>query len=88
MPRSSSAIKALRSSRRKRSRNVDAKEALRKAVKAVRVAVSEKNKDAATQALRKAQQLLDKAVKTNLIHKNTSSRKKSRLSALVKTLTK
>jgi len=88
MPITKSAIKALRSSKRKRTRNVDAKDSLRDAVKAVRAAVVAKDLDKARDAFKKAQQLLDKAVKTNLIHKNTASRKKSRLSALVKTIVK
>lgn len=77
MPITKSAKKALRASKRKRVFNIARKEALKGAIKQVR---SSKNAD----ALSKAYQAIDKAVKRGLIKKNTASRKKSRLSAFLK----
>ena len=79
-----SAKKAIRGSQRKKVFNDRRKKALKEAVKEVRTLVASKDKKAVSAALSKAYQTIDKAAKTNLIKKNTASRKKSRLSALAK----
>ncbi len=78
-----SAKKAIRGSKRKKVFNDRRKKTLKEVVKEIRTLVSAKDKKAAQTLLSKAYQAIDKAAKTNLIKKNTASRKKSRLSALI-----
>ena len=59
---------------------------IRTFVKKVETAVASGNKDAATAALREAQPEMQRAAGKGVIHKNTVSRKISRLSARVKAL--
>lgn len=77
MPITSSAKKALRSSRRKRVFNVRRQEAMKKATKEVK-------KVNTKEALAAAYKAIDKAAKRGVLKKNTASRKKSRLSAQLK----
>ncbi len=51
--------------------------------KKVEAAVAEKNTEVAKTALNKAVTAIDKAVQKGIIHKNTASRKVSRLTKLV-----
>jgi small subunit ribosomal protein S20 len=83
MPITTSAKKALRASKRKRSFNVRKKDALSRTVKQVKKLVaSGKTKDA--QALMpQVQKIIDKSVKTGLLKKNTGARKKSRIVAMI-----
>lgn len=83
MPRIKSAKKAMRQARSRTIRNKDQRSALRTAVKRVRTATGA----AATQAYAAAVQLLDRAARKGLIHKNNAARHKSRLAAFVKTQT-
>ena len=80
MPRIKSAKKAMRQARARTVRNKDQRSALRTAVKRVRTATG----DAAAQAYAAAVQLLDRAARKGLIHKNNAARHKSRLAAFVK----
>ncbi|HEY0220642.1 MAG TPA: 30S ribosomal protein S20 [Candidatus Paceibacterota bacterium] len=84
MPITKSAKKALRSSKRKKSFNSKKKEELSKVIKEVKKLVEGKNVKEAKALMPKVQKILDKSVKTGLIKKNKASRKKSRLSALIK----
>ena len=86
MPITRSAKKALRASDRKREFNLRRKEKVNKTVKSVKKLVTANNKKEAVQALREAQKALDKAVKGKTLNKNTASRKKSRLSKMIKKL--
>lgn len=86
MPITSSAKKALRSSKRKRLVNLAAKEKLAKTVKSVKKLVVAKTKEGSKEALKLAYQALDKAAKNGVIKKNTASRKKSRLAKAIKKL--
>ena len=79
-----SAKKALRSSRRKRGFNLKKKELFNKAIKQVKKLVSEKKLDEARDFMPEVQKILDKSVKTGLLKQNTASRKKSRISAMIK----
>lgn len=79
-----SAKKAIRGSGRKKVFNDRRKKTFKDIVKEVRALVSAKDKKAAQVMLSKAYQAIDKAAKTKIIKKNTASRKKSRLSALIK----
>jgi small subunit ribosomal protein S20 len=86
MPITRSAKKALRSSLKKRDFNLARKGAAAKAVKEVKKLVAAGKKKEAAAALRLAQKALDKATKTHALDRNSASRKKSRLSAMVKKL--
>lgn len=80
MPQIKSAKKAMRQARSRTIRNKDQRSALRTAVKRVRAATGA----AAAQAYAAAVQLLDRAARKGLIHKNNAARHKSRLAAFVK----
>lgn len=82
MPKIKSAKKALRQARARTITNKGQTSALRTAVKRVRTAATAA---AATEAYGAAVQLLDRAARKGLIHKNNAARQKSRLAAFVKT---
>jgi len=84
MPITSSAKKALRASKHKKVFNLRRKNASNDVIKELRTLVADKKIKEAKALLPKAYQVLDKTVKTKLIKKNTASRLKSRLSALIK----
>lgn len=86
MPIIRSAKKALRSSKRKRFFNAKRKDAVYKSVKTFKKLVAEKKVTEAEKFFPTVQKALDKAVKTNYIKKNNASRKKSRLTSLLKKL--
>ena len=79
-----SAKKAYRQNLKRREKNARQKQALKKVLKDYRKLISAKNKEAAKNELPKVYKILDKAAKTGVIKKNTASRLKSRLSALIK----
>jgi len=78
-----SAKKALRQSAKRTIRNVKKKNTLKDLLKEVKDLVSENKKDDAKKLLPKVYKLLDKAAKTGIIKKNTSSRRKSRIAKLI-----
>ena len=86
MPITTSAKKALRSSSRKKDFNSNKKELLNKAIKNIKKLVSEKKLKEAKAFMSEVQKIIDKSVKTGILKKNTASRKKSRISALIKKL--
>lgn len=86
MPITRSAKKALRSSLTKREFNLRRKATVAKTTKSLKKLVVAGSKKEAEEALRQAQKALDKAVKARTLNKNTASRRKSRLSKLVKKL--
>jgi small subunit ribosomal protein S20 len=71
----------MRQARRRTVTNRAQRSALRTALKRVRGAA---NKQDATQAYTAAVQLLDRAARKGLIHKNNAARHKSRLSKFVR----
>jgi small subunit ribosomal protein S20 len=79
VPNSSSAKKRMRQAARRNERNRTARSALRTAIKKVRGAPAE----AAEAAYRQAEQLLDRAARKGLIHKNAAARGKQRLKRVV-----
>ena len=83
MPITSSAKKALRASKHKAVFNLKRKDAISDVVKKIKKLVAAKNIKEAEALMPKAYQAIDKACKTNLIHKNTASRKKSRLAKML-----
>ena len=84
MPITKSAKKALRASKTKRGFNMVKKELINKAVKQVRKLLADKKVKEALAMMPQVQKILDKSVKTGLLKKNTASRKKSRISAMIK----
>jgi len=86
MPITKSAKKALRQNKRRRVRNVRQSRSLKDEVKSLKKLVIAKDKKGANETLPKVYKALDKAVKTNLIKKNTASRMKSRLTKTVNKL--
>ncbi len=80
----SSAKKALRVSKRKRVFNMRRSDAMKTAIKSIRVLVAAKKASEAATFLPEAFRAIDKAAKTKYIKKNAASRYKSRLAALVK----
>jgi small subunit ribosomal protein S20 len=79
VPHSSSAKKRMRQAARRNERNKTVRSTLRTAVKRVRNAPA----GTAEAALRSAEQLLDRAARKGLIHKNAAARSKRRLRKVV-----
>jgi small subunit ribosomal protein S20 len=86
MPITSSAKKALRASDRKRVFNARRKKDVSVSIKSLKKLVASGDKKKAVEEMSKVQKALDKAVKGNTLKKNAASRKKSRLSKLIKKL--
>jgi small subunit ribosomal protein S20 len=84
MPNIKSAKKRLLTNEKARVRNKARISALRTAEKRYREAIAAGDIDQAKERLSIVHTHLDKAVKLGTIHKNKSSRKKSRLDALLK----
>lgn len=86
MPITTSAKKALRSSRRKREMNLRQKKLITDTVKKLRKLISEKNQKEATALFSQVQKVLDKGIKTGLLKANTAARKKSRFVKMIKSI--
>ncbi|MBL0388392.1 30S ribosomal protein S20 [Tumebacillus sp. ITR2] len=78
MPNIKSAVKRVKTTSTRTLRNAAAKSALRTSIKKFEAAVAANDANSAT-LLKQATRALDKAVSKGLLHKNTASRKKSRL---------
>ena len=81
-----SAKKRVLVAERNHERNVAFKTAIKSALKKVLTLAKAKDEDALKGALSRAYQLCDKAVSKGILHKNTASRKKSRLTIAAKKL--
>ncbi|RLC67117.1 MAG: 30S ribosomal protein S20 [Chloroflexi bacterium] len=79
MPNKPSAIKRLRSSKRKQRRNQLHRGRARTAVKKARRLMDQGRLDEAREAVYEAVSALDKAAAKGVIHKNNAARRKSRL---------
>ena len=79
MPIIKSAKKSLRQDRKKRKRNIQRKDKIKKLVKKAQVLISEKKIDEAKKLLPQIYKAFDKAAKKGTVKKNTASRRKSRL---------
>jgi small subunit ribosomal protein S20 len=79
-----SALKRVRQTETKTTRNRANKSRLRGALRLLREAISKGDKDAAQTAYRATVSVVDKGVQKGVLHKNTASRYKARLSARVK----
>lgn len=78
-----SALKRTRQTETKTLRNRSIKSELKTLIKNVETAVSSKNAEDASTALKKAIIAIDKAAQKGVIHRSTASRKISRLTKLV-----
>jgi len=83
MPITKSAKKAIRGSLRKKAFNDSRKRAMKEVIKKIEK-LSKTDKQEALKMLSSAFAIIDKATKKNVIKKNNASRKKARLSRLVK----
>jgi len=83
MPIIKSAKKSLRQNKRRRSENLFHKNQVKHLVKEIRTLVSDKKTKEAKELLSKTYKALDKAAKTKAMDKNTTKRKKSRLTKLI-----
>ena len=86
MPITKGAEKANRQSEKKRIFNIRRKNVMSDVVKSVNKAVIAKDAAKAKELLPKAYKAIDKAAKRGVIKDNTASRKKSRLTARVKSI--
>lgn len=84
MPITSSAKKALRSSKRKKVFNLRRKNEMQNVIKEYKKLVAGKKTEEVKKLIPKLQKAIDKAEKRGVIKKNNASRKKSRL---LKTIT-
>lgn len=81
-----SALKRARQTERKTARNRANKSRMRTALRLLREAIASGNPETAKTAFRSTASLIDKSVQKGVIHQNTASRYKSRLSARVKAM--
>jgi len=84
MPIIKSAKKALRQSIKRKERNLSKKKDVKTLEKKFLRAIKEGKLDEAKTIFPKMQKSLDKAAKTNVLHKNTAARIKSRLAEKLK----
>jgi small subunit ribosomal protein S20 len=86
MPKHVSAEKRMRRTARRTAINKNRRSQIRGAVRKVEEAIASGNKEIAQAALKEAEPQLMRGVSRGVIHKNTGSRKVSRLSSRVKAL--
>ena len=86
MANSLSAKKRVRQSERRTAVNRDRRSRIRTSIKKVEETIASGDKNAAQAALKDAQPEIMRGAAKGIIHKNTASRKISRLSARIKTL--
>ena len=79
----SSAKKALRSSKKKHFFNLARRGKVESVVRKIKKLVGEKNKAEALKLVPEAYKFIDKAAKGHTISKNTASRRKSRLMGMI-----
>jgi len=88
MPNTETAKRALRKDNRRRLRNRPQRSALRTMVKKLRALAAGGDAEGAKTHLQAVIKRLDQAADKHLIHKNTASRQKSRLTQLVNKVAK
>ncbi len=83
-----SAIKRIRQAEKKNLRNSAVRSKIKTISKRVEEAATEKNKEGLGQLVKEATRIIRSAVSKGVLHKNTASRKISRLSKLANTVLK
>jgi len=86
MANSAQARKRARQAAATNKRNAGLRSTLRTAVKSVRKAIATGDKAAAMKELKASQAVIDRIADKKIVHKNTSSRTKSRLAQAIKAL--
>jgi small subunit ribosomal protein S20 len=86
MANTDSARKRIRQNRRRAARNQARRSRMRTFIKKVEVAVASGDRSAAVAALRAAQPEMQRAANKGVVHRNTVSRKLSRLAARIRNL--
>lgn len=86
MPNIKSQKKRVKTNEKRRAYNSAFKSSMRTAIKKVKVAAEENNKDLALENLNLAYKKLDKAQSKGILHKNNVSRKKSQLALIVNSI--
>jgi small subunit ribosomal protein S20 len=86
MPIIKSAVKRMRQTATRRSRNLQVKRAIHSGERALTDAVTAGEAQQVTTALRQAISEIDRAVKKGTLHRNTASRRKSQLTKLANTV--
>lgn len=86
MANSPSAKKRVRQSERRTAINRDRRSRIRSSIKKVEETIAAGDKTAAQDALKQAQPEIMRGAGKGIVHKNTASRKLSRLSARIKAL--
>ncbi|MGW8183069.1 MAG: 30S ribosomal protein S20 [Burkholderiales bacterium] len=81
-----SARKRARQAEKRRQHNAALRSELRSAVRNVRKAITAGDKKAARDVFQRSASVIDSIADKNIIHKNTASRHKSRLSARIKAM--
>jgi small subunit ribosomal protein S20 len=87
MANTAQARKRARQAVKTNAHNSSLRSRLRTAIKSVRKAVEAGDKETAAKVFLAAQSTIDKIADKKIIHKNTASRQKSRLSAAIKSMT-
>ncbi len=87
MPQRRTSKKDLRQSKKRQQRNLVIKQNVKKAIKTLKKTADSKDTSTREKALIEVYKLLDKAASKNIMHRNKASRKKSRLTKLVKKTT-
>lgn len=88
MPNTKSALKELRKTKKRTVKNLRSKRSLKTQAKDILKALEVGDLEKAKKLFPTFQKTVDKAVKTNIIKKNTASRKKSRLAKKIKSTKK
>lgn len=86
MANSAQARKRARQAVQRRAQNMSLRSTLRTAIKKVRKAIDSGDKTVAQTVFKESQSVIDSIADKNIIHKNTASRYKSRLSSAIKAL--
>ena len=86
MANTDSARKRIRQTAKRTARNVARRTRMRHVIKSVESAIATGDKDVAQAALKAAQPLLQRAANKGVTHKNTMSRKISRMSSRIKAI--
>lgn len=82
MPQRRNAIKELRKNHTRHMRNLDIKTELKKTVKSF-VSTASKDQTKAKDLLKELYKKMDKAAKSNVLHKRTAARRKARFAKLL-----
>ncbi|MGE5204761.1 MAG: 30S ribosomal protein S20 [Chlamydiota bacterium] len=81
-----SALKRARQTEKRTARNRNNRSQLRSALRKMRESIASGNREQAEQIYRETVSVLDKAIQKGVLHQNTASRYKSRLSVRVRAI--